>query len=88
MDITAIESDRYEFSGVTVRRLRREKKIGATAFGAALGKSPFTVMGYEAGRIMPSAPLIARMASLLNVEPGMLFARVPVDEERPEVVMT
>jgi transcriptional regulator with XRE-family HTH domain len=88
MTTSALESDHYEFSGMTVRRLRREKKFSSTSFGAAIGKSPFTVMGYEAGRIMPSAPLIARMASVLGVEPGVLFVRVTADEEPSDVVMT
>jgi transcriptional regulator with XRE-family HTH domain len=77
----------FVFDGCAVRRLRRANKLSSTAFGAAINKSPFTVARYENGSVPPSVITVARMASVLGVEPGALFVQLTADE-RSEVVLT
>jgi transcriptional regulator with XRE-family HTH domain len=85
----------YEFDRHLLKQLRVGAGYELTPFANLIGKSVMSVVRYESGETVPSAPIIARMASILKCRPGIFFKPVagesasePGQEEDSEVLVT
>jgi transcriptional regulator with XRE-family HTH domain len=72
-----VASPQFVWSPDRLRRLRLAAGFSSTEFAVRIGRSPFSLAGYER-RQPPPADVLARMAAVLGLHPGDLFA--PVEE--------
>ena len=69
--------------GRNIRRLREALRLTQESLAAESGLDRSYIGGIERGERNPSLSAILRLASVLNVPPGHLFAGL--DEERPDI---
>lgn len=74
--------------GHKVRDLRKERHLTQGELAPKAGIALNTLNRIENGHLMPTAPVIDRLARALEVNPGVLFEEpVPLDEEHAEPVV-
>jgi transcriptional regulator with XRE-family HTH domain len=71
---------RYRFSGAELRRRRKAAGLTTEQLSTMIGRSYRITNLYESGRGFPSADVIARAASALNVDPAVFFVTVDTDQ--------
>lgn len=62
------------FSGAALRSARKSRRISAAALGRDVGRSEWSIWGYEAGRTEPPLSVAQRLAERLDVGLGHLVA--------------
>jgi transcriptional regulator with XRE-family HTH domain len=72
-----VASPQFVWSPDGLRRLRLAAGFSSTEFAVRIGRSPFSLAGYER-RQPPPADVVALMAAVLGIHPGELFQ--PVEE--------
>lgn len=65
------------FNGSVLRDQRRLAGYTAAQLAAAVGRSEWTVWGYEAGRVVPPVDVAAGLADALNLQLDRLLTRTP-----------
>src|SRR3712207_9148838 len=64
------------FSGEKLREIREARGLPRSLTAAGIRRSEQTVLLYETGRVSPPSDVVCRLADLLAVHPGELFAEV------------
>lgn len=63
----------HTFSGKRLRELRKHVGFSGERLAVDVGRSLYSIAGYEAGRSVPSAEVVARMADALDCDPGDFY---------------
>jgi transcriptional regulator with XRE-family HTH domain len=65
----------YRFDGPALRAARERAGLTRAQLAAAVQRSPAAVLHYERGSAAPSTVVVLRLAAVLGIEPGDLFAK-------------
>lgn len=71
----------FEELGPAIRDARQKKNMSQGALAEALGVTQPSVSAWEAGRSLPTIPLLYRLAEVTETDPGLLLrlaAKSPV----------
>jgi transcriptional regulator with XRE-family HTH domain len=67
------------FSGRRLREARIAAGKKPEQLAAEVSRTVFSIYEYERGRVLPSVPVLAQIADVLDVSVDALFERVPAD---------
>lgn len=65
-----------QFSGVRLRELRIQRHLRREHLALRIDRTATTIMGYELGRRLPTAPMLGALADALGCQVDDLFADV------------
>lgn len=85
-DITRSEMEENRF-GTTLKKSRLERGLSQQQLADALYVDRSTVASWETGRRVPSAVLVARISTYLNVDIGVLLGTELPKDEKPVIIM-
>ena len=71
----------------TLRKLREEKGLTQKQLGKQMFVNHSTIARWESGSRLPDAAMIARLASVLDVDVGKLLSAAAQSVETPNVIM-
>ena len=63
----------HTFSGKRLRELRKTAGFSGERLAVDVGRSLYSISGYEAGRSVPSAEVLGRLADALGCDPGDFY---------------
>lgn len=63
----------HSFSGKRLRERRKALGVSGELLAVKVGRSLYSISGYEAGRSTPSAEVVGRMADALGCDPGDFY---------------
>lgn len=63
----------HTFSGQRLKERRKAAGVSGERLAVDTGRSLYSISAYEAGRSVPSAEQVARMADALGCEPGDFY---------------
>lgn len=64
---------------VSLREIRRSKKVSQRDLGEAVGCGPLMISNFEAGKAEPSLDMILKLAKYLDVSVGQLLNEENID---------
>lgn len=70
------------FSGAKLKAFREDSGLTRDELGAAAGRSPFTILGYESGRFQIPLTVAYALAAVLGLELDDLRADPPKPERK------
>lgn len=63
----------HSFSGKRLRERRKALGVSGELLAVSVGRSLYSISGYESGRSTPSAEVVGRMADALDCSPSDFY---------------
>jgi transcriptional regulator with XRE-family HTH domain len=70
--------------GATIREARLKKGMSLGQLASAVGRSSSSVRRWERGEVAPAATVLSKLQAILEIEPAVLNAPMPVSVESPD----
>lgn len=67
------------YSGTELRRVREDAGVSREQLAIWIGRTASAVIKYETGRIVPSGPVLGRLAGALRCTVDHFYVQAPAD---------